>query len=118
VQILVILSRLARVYKVYLVANVLEVLYCNNPAEICPDEDDDKFYLFNTNVVFDRTGAVIDRQAAVFAVFIFPLFTNITNDLYYTLAYILEELGGRAVSALGVRSRKLSTGLNGQSWDG
>jgi hypothetical protein len=29
-----------------------------------------------------------------------------------------EELGGRAVSALGVRSRKLSTGLNGQSWDG
>jgi hypothetical protein len=30
----------------------------------------------------------------------------------------IEELGGRAVSALGVRSRKLSTGLNGQSWDG
>jgi hypothetical protein len=26
-----------------------------------------------------------------------------------------EELDGRAVSALGVRSRKLSTGLNGQS---
>jgi hypothetical protein len=25
-----------------------------------------------------------------------------------------EELDGRAVSALGVRSRKLSTGLNGQ----
>jgi hypothetical protein len=51
---------------------------------ICPDEgdDDDKFYLFNTNVVFDRTGAVIDRQAAVFLVFIFPLLTNITSDLY------------------------------------
>jgi hypothetical protein len=33
--------------------------------------------------------------------------------------YIISgELGGRAVSALGVRSRKLSTGLNGQSWDG
>jgi hypothetical protein len=30
----------------------------------------------------------------------------------------MEELGGRAVSALGVRLRKLSTGLNGQSWDG
>jgi hypothetical protein len=27
-----------------------------------------------------------------------------------------EELDSRAVSALGVRSRKLSTGLNGQSW--
>jgi hypothetical protein len=27
-----------------------------------------------------------------------------------------EELDGRAVSALGVRSRKLSTGLNGQSY--
>jgi hypothetical protein len=27
----------------------------------------------------------------------------------------LEELDGQAVSALGVRSRKLSTGLNGQS---
>jgi hypothetical protein len=27
----------------------------------------------------------------------------------------LEELDGRAVSALGVRSRKLSTGFNGQS---
>jgi hypothetical protein len=30
----------------------------------------------------------------------------------------LEELDGLAVSALGVRSRKLSTGINGQSWDG
>jgi hypothetical protein len=29
----------------------------------------------------------------------------------------LEELDGRAVSALGVRSRKLSTGRNGQSED-
>jgi hypothetical protein len=34
---------------------------------------------------------------------------------FYRLA---EERGGRAVSALGVRPRKLSTGLNGQSWDG
>jgi hypothetical protein len=33
----------------------------------------------------------------------------------YTSIFIpSEELGGRAVSALGVRSRKLSTGLNGQ----
>jgi hypothetical protein len=29
-----------------------------------------------------------------------------------------EELDGSAVSALGVRSRKLSNVLNGQSWDG
>jgi hypothetical protein len=29
--------------------------------------------------------------------------------------YLPEEFDGRAVSALGVRSRKLSTGLNGQS---
>jgi hypothetical protein len=29
-----------------------------------------------------------------------------------------EELSARAVSALGARSRKLSGGLNGQSWDG
>jgi predicted amidohydrolase len=44
------------------------VLYCNNTSEYCPheDDDDDKYYLFNTNVVFNRTGAVINRQAAVF----------------------------------------------------
>jgi hypothetical protein len=31
---------------------------------------------------------------------------------------ITEELDSPAVSALGVRSRKLSNALNGQSWDG
>jgi hypothetical protein len=35
----------------------------------------------------------------------------------YIYSIVAEDLGGRAVSALGVRSRKLSTGLNGQSWD-
>jgi hypothetical protein len=30
----------------------------------------------------------------------------------------LEEFNSPAVSALGVRSRKLSNALNGQSWDG
>jgi hypothetical protein len=30
----------------------------------------------------------------------------------------MEELDSPAVSALGVRSRKLSNALNGQSWDG
>jgi hypothetical protein len=40
---------------------------------------------------------------------------------YYTMGHSLNHttssimLGGREVSALGVRSRKLSTGLNGQS---
>jgi hypothetical protein len=35
--------------------------------------------------------------------------------IYYLRASEGEELDGQAVSALGVRSRKLSTGLNGQS---
>jgi hypothetical protein len=30
----------------------------------------------------------------------------------------IEELDSPAVSALGVRSQKLSNALNGQSWDG
>jgi hypothetical protein len=34
------------------------------------------------------------------------------------LRLFIEELDGRVVSAFGVRSRKLSTGLNGQLWDG
>jgi hypothetical protein len=38
--------------------------------------------------------------------------TDHTNE--YAILKV-EELDGRAVSALGVRSRKLSTGLNGQS---
>jgi hypothetical protein len=77
VQILVTLSRLAMSYKTYLVANVQEVLYCNDTSEYCPyeDDDDDKYYLFNTNVVFDRTGAVINRQAAVF-IYIFIIYKD------------------------------------------
>jgi hypothetical protein len=38
--------------------------------------------------------------------------------IYFISSYFIldeEELDGRPVSALGVRSRKLSTGLNGQS---
>jgi hypothetical protein len=37
---------------------------------------------------------------------------SISRDLNVKM---IEELDGRAVSAVGVRSRKLSTGLNGQS---
>jgi hypothetical protein len=35
--------------------------------------------------------------------------------IYTHHSFRYEELDGRAVSALGVRSRKLRTGLNGQS---
>jgi hypothetical protein len=41
-----------------------------------------------------------------------------TQQLYNVITLcntILSEVDGRVVSALGVRSRKLSTGLNGQS---
>jgi hypothetical protein len=34
------------------------------------------------------------------------------------LTDITEELDSSAASALGVRSRKLSNAINGQSWDG
>jgi hypothetical protein len=40
------------------------------------------------------------------------------HSRFIPASQIFEELDGRAVSALGVRSRKLSTGLNGQSYDG
>jgi hypothetical protein len=39
-------------------------------------------------------------------------------NMHNIVRIVLEELDGRAVSTLGVRSRKLSTGLNGQSSDG
>jgi hypothetical protein len=40
---------------------------------------------------------------------------NSNSSLVWYSGVWLEELDGRAVSALGVRSWKLSTGLNGQS---
>jgi hypothetical protein len=44
------------------------------------------------------------------------LSTTSRNIIFcHNLRALLEKLDGRAVSALGVRSRKLSTGLNGQS---
>jgi hypothetical protein len=43
--------------------------------------------------------------------------SGIKRELYACM-YILEEIDSPAVSALGVRSRKLSNALNGQSWDG
>jgi hypothetical protein len=63
-QILVALSTAAREHGIYLVVNLQEEMDCHDaPGEYCPV---DRTYLFNTNVVFDRTGAVIDRQGGVF----------------------------------------------------
>jgi hypothetical protein len=42
-------------------------------------------------------------------------FSILRVSLPYYACYMHEGLDGRAVSALGVRSRKLSTSLNGQS---
>lgn len=44
-----------------MVVNVEEMVNCTSgdaAGESCPEQ---KVYLFNTNVVFDRSGAVIDR---------------------------------------------------------
>jgi hypothetical protein len=54
---------------------------------------------------------------------IIKLQTRITRPIIYrfgsVVRYVIcEELDSPAVSALGVRSRKLSNALNGQSWDG
>lgn len=46
---------------IYVVINLEELLNCTSgdvSGETCPEE---KIYTFNTNVVFDRTGAIIDR---------------------------------------------------------
>lgn len=59
-QLLVSMSEAARSNQIYVVLNTRELMDCvaNNSNENCPES---KEYVFNTNVVFDRTGAVIDR---------------------------------------------------------
>uniref|UniRef100_A0A2A4K2W7 CN hydrolase domain-containing protein n=1 Tax=Heliothis virescens TaxID=7102 RepID=A0A2A4K2W7_HELVI len=54
------ISTAARDNQIYVVINGRELMDCTiqNAGEYCPEE---KSYIFNTNVVFDRTGAVIDR---------------------------------------------------------
>ncbi|XP_059050818.1 vanin-like protein 2 [Achroia grisella] len=60
---IVAISRAARDNKIYVVINVQEEMDCNNaPGEFCPEKN---VYRFNTNVVFDRTGAVIDRYRKI-----------------------------------------------------
>lgn len=50
----------ARQNEIYVVINGRETMDCTiqNTDEYCPEE---KVYVFNTNVVFNREGAVIDR---------------------------------------------------------
>ncbi|XP_052752109.1 vanin-like protein 2 isoform X1 [Galleria mellonella] len=60
---IVAISKAARDNKIYVVINVQEEMDCNNaPGEFCPKK---KLYIFNTNVVFDRNGAVIDRYRKI-----------------------------------------------------
>ncbi|XP_032526858.2 vanin-like protein 2 isoform X1 [Danaus plexippus] len=64
-EILVSISAAARQNEIYVVINVQEILNCTNPqaeGENCPEQ---KQYLFNTNVVFNRSGAVIDRYRKI-----------------------------------------------------
>lgn len=59
-QLLVAMSAAARRNAIYVVINVRESVDCRQPqqGEECPEE---KLYIFNTNVVLDRSGSVIDR---------------------------------------------------------
>ncbi|CAK1541581.1 unnamed protein product [Leptosia nina] len=62
-DILVAISAAARENMIYVVINIQEVMNCEDaPGEECPEK---KTYYFNTNVVFDREGAVIDRYRKI-----------------------------------------------------
>ncbi|XP_028172897.1 vanin-like protein 2 isoform X1 [Ostrinia furnacalis] len=62
-EILVSLSAAARQHEIYVLVNLQEEMDCRDaPGEYCPEE---KTYVFNTNVVFDRTGAIIDRYRKI-----------------------------------------------------
>ncbi|XP_063541459.1 vanin-like protein 1 isoform X3 [Cydia strobilella] len=65
-EIMVTISAAARQHQIYVLINVQEVMDCTSIAEdseeYCPEK---KEYLFNTNVIFDRTGAVIDRYRKI-----------------------------------------------------
>lgn len=54
------MSAAARDNQIYVVINTRELMDCtrNDTGEYCPEL---KEYIFNTNVVFDRNGTVIDR---------------------------------------------------------
>ncbi|XP_039752572.1 vanin-like protein 2 [Pararge aegeria] len=64
-EILVSISAAAKQNQIYVVINVQELMNCSNgelSGEKCPEQ---KQYRFNTNVVFDRNGAVINRYRKI-----------------------------------------------------
>ena len=63
-SLLVSMSAAARDNKIYVVLNTRELMDCtrNDTGEDCPEL---KEYIFNTNVVFDRNGTVIDRYRKI-----------------------------------------------------
>ncbi|XP_073948409.1 vanin-like protein 2 isoform X2 [Choristoneura fumiferana] len=65
-ELLVGISTAARNHQIYVLINVQEFMDCNTvpegSEEYCPEK---KEYLFNTNVIFDRNGAVIDRYRKI-----------------------------------------------------
>ncbi|CAG4933177.1 unnamed protein product [Colias eurytheme] len=62
-SILVSISSAARNNRIYVVINIQEKMDCADaPGENCPEK---KLYHFNTNVVFDRNGAIIDRYRKI-----------------------------------------------------
>ncbi|GBP97468.1 Vanin-like protein 1 [Eumeta japonica] len=63
-EVLVRLSNAARVNQIYVVINIEELMNCTVvlEGENCPNNTN---FRFNTNVVFDRNGAVIDRYRKI-----------------------------------------------------
>ncbi|GBP97467.1 Vanin-like protein 2 [Eumeta japonica] len=63
-EVLVRLSTAARVNQIYVVINIEELMNCTVvlEGENCPNNTE---FRFNTNVVFDRNGAVIDRYRKI-----------------------------------------------------
>ncbi|XP_037292535.1 vanin-like protein 2 isoform X2 [Manduca sexta] len=63
-NLLVAISKAARDNQIYVLVNIRELMDCthNDTGELCPEA---KKYTFNTNVVFDRTGKVIDRYRKI-----------------------------------------------------
>lgn len=73
IQLLVSMSEAAKANQIYVVFNTRELVDCiaNDSNENCPEA---KRYIFNTNVVLDRSGAVIDRFV--------PSFCQISPEFY------------------------------------
>ncbi|KAL4711785.1 hypothetical protein ACJJTC_005954 [Scirpophaga incertulas] len=77
--VLVSISKAARQHQIYVVINIEESMDCTAPIkENCPEA---KRYLFNTNVVFDRSGAVIDRYRKIHLFGEFTRTPALTPDL-------------------------------------